>query len=540
MCGIYAVLGNNAISVTDTGFHALAARGPDSHVLKKYGSVIMGFHRLRVNDLSDSGDQPMSHSDGLHLICNGEIYNHKEIQTQNQLVVSSQSDCAVILPLYARMHEHSSSDLHAFINTLDGEFAFVVYDEVKSVLIAVRDPYGVRPLFYGRTSDGGWAWASELKGIHDICTDVTPFKPGHVMTVDTRTLKLVSYETYDADLYPSYDPDVVNQYDEEKACTTIRQLVTDAVKKRVLVSDRPVCSLLSGGLDSSLVAALAASVCPPGKLHTFSIGMPGSTDLKYAAQVAQHIGSTHTTITLSEDDFLDAIPETIRIIESYDTTSVRASVGNYLVSAYIARHSDNKVVLNGDYSDEVCGGYKYMGLAPDYTTFAAECERLVRDIYLFDSLRSDRTICSQGLEARTPFSDKAFVKYYLSLPAEMRIATAVRMEKYLLRKAFDCTGLLPESVLWRRKEAFSDGVSSPENSWHKILQAHIEKQVSDADFENRATRFPFNTPQLKETYYYRTLFERYYPGRESVIPYYWLPRFCGDLKDPSAREIKSD
>jgi asparagine synthase (glutamine-hydrolysing) len=251
--------------------------------------------------------------------------------------------------------------------------------------------------------------------------------------------------------------------------------------------------------------------------------------------VADHIQSKHTIVELTPQDFLDAIPETVRICESYDTTTVRASVGNYLVAKYIHEHTANKVVLNGDYSDEVTGGYLYLRNCSDPAEFAEDCKRLVKEIYLFDSLRSDRTISSQGLEPRTPFSDKAFVDYYQSLPAEWRMSHG-RLEKLLLREAFDDGKLLPRSILFRKKEAFSDAVSTPEMSWHTIVKRHVDDIVTDAQFERRADEFPFNTPQLKETMYYRRLFRSHYVS-DHVIPHYWLPRFSGNLVDPSAREL---
>lgn len=523
------------------GFDAIAARGPDSSRMSTVGGVTLGFHRLRINGMTEAGDQPFENGAGSRIVCNGEIFNHVALRIGREGDDDGGgSDCAVVLPLYERcVLEAGLEDGAARACTaLDAEFAFVIHDKARDVVVAARDPYGVRPLFWGKAGTGTCMWASEMKALHGMADEgnLWPFLPGFVMIVCARSGVMLSYKSY-VEKEPA--PAAHLEYDEKASLTEIRRLVTEAVEKRVEVSERGVCALLSGGLDSSLVAALAARcLARSGRvLHTYSVGMPGSTDLAYAKVVAAHIGSVHTSIMLSEEDFLEAIPETVRVIESYDTTSVRASVGNYLVAQFIRRNSDHVVVLNGDYSDEVCGGYKYMAMAPGLDEFAAECKRLVDDIYLFDSLRSDRTICSQGLEARTPFADKAFVAYYMGLPPAARMAKGERMEKWLLRAAFDGDGLLPESVLWRKKEAFSDGVSAPENSWHKILAAHIESVVSDADFAAKAERFPFNTPQLKETYYYRSLFEGFYPGRAGVIPYYWLPRFCGEMKDPSAREI---
>ena len=376
--------------------------------------------------------------------------------------------------------------------------------------------------------------ASELKGIDDLVYCAEPFLPGNFLIINANGI--VSEEPL---IYVPYHEQPVQMKipscTYELAKVHVKELLTEAVAKRVRNSDRGVCALLSGGLDSSLVAALASRYYEPGTFETYSIGMSGSPDLAYSQVVADHIKSKHTIIELTPTDFLEAIEETVRICESYDTTTVRASVGNYLVSKYIRMNSDNKVVLNGDYSDEVAGGYLYLRNCNDESEFDADCRRLVKEIYMFDSLRSDRTISSQGLEARTPFSDKAFVDYYQSLPAIWRMSNK-RMEKSLLREAFDDGALLPHNILWRRKEAFSDAVSTPEMSWHNIVKEHVDALVTDIDFKNREYEFPVNTPQLKETMYYRRIFLKHYK-HIGVISHYWLPRFSGDLVDPSARTL---
>jgi asparagine synthase (glutamine-hydrolysing) len=294
---------------------------------------------------------------------------------------------------------------------------------------------------------------------------------------------------------------------EEDILKMIRATFKEAVRKR-LMSDKEICCLLSGGLDSSLVAGLVSQHFEPYTLKTYSIGLKGSTDLEYAQKVAEHIKSTHTNIELSEQAFLDAIDIVIKTIESYDTTTVRASVGNYLVAKYIKDNSDCKVVFNGDYSDEVCGGYKYMSLCEDESEFHNECVRLVESIQWFDSLRSDRCISSQGLEARVPFADKDFVRLYKSIPVKMRMSNG-RMEKYMLRKAFDEDNIIPQDVLWRKKEAFSDGVSSKDNSWHTILKNYIEDQLSDIEYEEIKLD-SINPPVLKETAYYKKIFRKHF------------------------------
>jgi asparagine synthase (glutamine-hydrolysing) len=303
------------------------------------------------------------------------------------------------------------------------------------------------------------------------------------------------------------------------------------------MAEREIGCLLSGGLDSSIITSLVFRYNNGQKLNTFSIGMPGSVDLEYAQIVADFLGTQHHQIKISEKDFLDAIETVIYNIESYDTTTVRASVGNYLVSKFIAENSNCKVIFNGDGADEVCCGYVYLKNAPNPEALQKESEKLVKEIHYFDVLRSDRSISSNGLEARTPFLDKAFVKYYLSIPAELKIFDGIkRLEKYLLRKAFDNQGLLPDEALWRRKCAFSDGVSSQNKSWHHIIQAFIDQTISDDEFIRERKIYKHCMPELKESYYYRKIFEQFFGKNEQLIPHLWMPKWV-KTQDPSAREL---
>jgi asparagine synthase (glutamine-hydrolysing) len=321
---------------------------------------------------------------------------------------------------------------------------------------------------------------------------------------------------------------------------TIYAGLAAAVKKRVVgTSDRKIACLLSGGLDSSLIAAFVHKYYE-GELETYSIGMPGSEDIKYAEIVASYLGTKHTSIIVSEADFFDAIPEVIRTIESYDTTSVRASVGNYLLGKYIAANSEAKVIFNGDGSDELAGGYLYFKAAPSDTAFDLECKRLLANIYAFDVLRSDKSISSHGLEPRTPFLDRGFVDYYLSLPAAWRNTNKTGMEKQLLRQAVATCDplLLPVSVLWRKKEAFSDGVSSLQKSWYQIIEEKIADLVESGgvclpvipDYNN------INLPTTLEQEYYRFLYEIFYPNTAYIVPYFWMPKFV-KATDASARTL---
>ena len=341
---------------------------------------------------------------------------------------------------------------------------------------------------------------------------------------------------------------------EDDILKQIRRKLVYAVEKR-LMSEREIGCLLSGGLDSSLIAALVCKMSLGYRLindewvmkeapfsypiRTFSVGMSGSPDLHFAEKVASFIGSEHNNIMLGEEDFIGAIPEVIYNIESYDTTTVRASVGNYLVSKFIKDNSNCKVIFNGDGSDEVCCGYVYNINAPTDIDLHEEGKRLVREIYLFDVLRSDRSISSNGLEPRTPFLDKSFVNYYMSIdPSLKRFDKTSRMEKFLLRKAFEKDDLLPEDVLWRHKCAFSDGVSSSDSSWHKTLKNHIDTLVSDEEFSNEKDKLDPCKPILKESYYYRKIYNESYAHCQNLIPHFWMPRWT-DVIDPSARELAS-
>ena len=312
-----------------------------------------------------------------------------------------------------------------------------------------------------------------------------------------------------------------------------------AVKKRIDNTDRPIACLLSGGLDSSLITALVQKNLPKNvKLHTWSIGFEGSEDLHYAQLVADFLGTIHHSIVVKEQDFLDAIPEVIETIESYDTTSVRASVGNWMISKYIKENSDAKVVFNGDGSDELSGGYMYFNCAPSQVHFDSECRRLLSDIHYFDVLRSDRSISSHGLEARTPFLDVTFVQNYLSIPADIRYSSHKSgCEKYLIRNAFDKYNLLPKEVLWRTKEAFSDGVSSNKKAWYEVIQDHLENIHYKPKHSDEVYNAMHNPPKTLEQKYYRDIFEEKYSNHSKVIPYFWMPKFV-DATDASARTLK--
>jgi asparagine synthase (glutamine-hydrolysing) len=363
---------------------------------------------------------------------------------------------------------------------------------------------------------------------------VEAFPPGHYACYDLKTLNRIGFEAYHT--VPWLKDPILEHLEE--ATAALRYALEQAVEKR-LMTERPVAALLSGGLDSSLIAALVQrhllqNGLPP--LKTFSIGFEGSEDLRYAKLVAEYIRSDHTEIVMTPDEFWAVVPDVIRDIESFDITTVRASVGNWLVSREIARRTDCKVVFNGDGSDEVLGGYKYFYRAPSNEAFEAETGRLLQDIHHFDVLRSDRCISSHGLEARTPFLDKQFVAVARAISTRLRRPDQNHIEKSVLRIAMGAEDLLPYEVLWRKKEAFSDGVSGPK-SWYEICQEKALEEVGE-DWESKAAIFTHLTPKTAEAYYYRSLFSRYYKKAErAAVPYYWMPRWIPGATDPSARTI---
>lgn len=531
MCGIFAYLGEpQKKSFFLTDFNNLSGRGPDSQKLDIIKSndkelIMLGFHRLAINDLSQLGEQPMK-QDKNYLICNGEIFNYQQLRATNNFSYQSESDCEIILHMYKKY------GIEKTVSSLDAEFSFVLYDEEQDITYVARDPFGVRPLFLGTDIKGNIYFSSEIKGISKLCTRIERFSPGCIWNSKDK-----SYSRYYEYNYPIEN--YLIEYTEEQICDNIRHLLTQAVEKR-LMSERPIGCLLSGGLDSSLISSIVArkfKEMNKGQLNTFSIGMPGSTDLKYAQMVANHIGSNHHHIELSSEDFLKAIPEVIYATESYDTTTIRASVGNYLVGKYIKENTDITVVYNGDGSDEQ-SGYFYLRNAPNEKVFQEECISLLKNIHMFDCLRSDRSVSSRwSLESRTPFLDVDFVNYYMSIEPRLKMYNETRIEKYLLRKAFEKDNYLPKEVLWRPKEAFSDGCSSNENSWHKIIQEYVDVFITDKQLKESQSMYSHNPPKLKESLFYRQIFETNFENHSNVIDFFWLPKWCGDQIDPSAREL---
>ena len=531
MCGIFLLLNNEnydelfIIEQFNKGGH----RGPENSTLDYLNNLktnYIGFHRLAINGLNDDSNQPITIGD-ITIICNGEIYNYKDLYKQfDDVTPTTDSDCEVIIYCYKKY------GIEYTLQLLDGVFAFALIDKDK--IYIARDPFGVRPMYYfnNRTT---WGFASELKQVDKFIvnndTIIEQFPPSCFFSfnkkIDTWCFK--EKKRYITPFIQS-----VENYDYDEILNYIHYYLTNAVVKRIHTSDRPIACLLSGGLDSSLITSIVSKNYSK-KLKTFSIGLKGSEDLKYAKMVAEFLETDHTELVVSEKDFLDAIPEVIEKIESYDTTTVRASVGNYLLGKYISENSDCKVIFNGDGSDELCGGYLYMHNCPDKYEFDKECKRLLTDICYFDVLRSDRSISTNGLEPRTPFLDRTWVQYYLSIDPDIRFhPNHNQCEKYLLRKAFDNSCYLPKEVLWRTKEAFSDGVSSVNNSWYTIIENSLQGKYNVKNTENLTI---INKPTTNEQMYYRMIFNKHYSNSQHTIPYFWMPKYT-NASDSSARTLE--
>ena len=523
MCGIIACIGSKIDMQKQVD--KLRSRGPEGIRIFENMGYQLGFTRLAINGLSNQGMQPM-HNPDFDWICNGEIYNFRELARQYDINLTTGSDCEILGYLLNRV------DYKTLFNLIDGVFATVIIDNNANTAIIARDPYGVRPLFYCQ-SFSKIIVASEVKAFPKNIGKIKAFPPGCYMTVNLQTL-YCEIERY------HHIPDDKHLSVNFQYLTDLRNALTNAVSKR-LMTERPMACLLSGGLDSSLIAALVQKELKfrgLSSLKTFSIGFENSEDLRYAKKVADYIGSDHTEIIMTPDDFFSAIPQVIHDIESYDITTVRASVGNWLVAREIARKTDCKVIFNGDGSDEVFGGYLYFYKSPNEYEFERETERLLRDIHYFDVLRSDRCISSHGLEPRTPFLDKEFVRVAKSINTIFRRPTSKQCEKYVIRNAFAGQNLLPDEVLWRTKEAFSDGVSNANGKcWYQECQERASKIVP-LYWRDDAKKFKYLTPQTAESYYYRKLFAEFYGDLEDTnVPYFWMPKWSPETSDPSAKTL---
>jgi asparagine synthase (glutamine-hydrolysing) len=573
MCGIWAYLKGKQeetsydLSAQYADFSQLTHRGPDHSHFEHIASagLTLGFHRLAIVNTSMSGNQPFKKEESTRtviLLCNGEIYNYKEV-AEELCLPSATNDCYTLLELYLRSTHpvfHSAHQDFATVvrHRVKGEFAFVLFelDHLKRVtnVIAGRDSIGVRPL-YVSSSASSLLFTSEIKGALQYQEALQEFPPGEVWEyhVTLAGISLPQRTCLTKALY--HDPSPVSPVTDSLAETLlirVRDATVNSVKRR-LAADRPLAFLLSGGVDSSLVAAVSAKLL--GKpIRTFCCtlseqGQPVGRDVEYAREVAAWLQSDHTEVLFTKEEALAAIPDVIRTIESWDTTTVRASVGQYLVCRWIGQNTDCKVVLVGEGPDEVCSSYLFNWYAPSPEALDQCAKEYVKKIHLYDGRRADRCIARWGLEARVPFLDPEFIQAYWSIPARERMPVAKGLEKWWLREAFKGLGVLPERVRLRMKDAFSDSISG-QVSWTQIIQEWVQDKVTDEELQEAATHFSspavslLPVPQTKEAYYYRKVFcEVFGERRQSILPAYWQPRWNKDGQevtqyvDPSARTL---
>ena len=557
MCGIWGYLKYAADSESGSADNAveqkcaanLKHRGPDeSNVYNLVaGNIVinMTFHRLAIVDVQN-GHQPFVFQDGnrrVMLVANGEIYNYKRLISKYNL--STASDCEVILQIYLLIGIDNT------VRELDGEFAFVLIDipDVSTIsegdirVFMIRDRFGIRPLFVGRDESQKTVYfSSELKGIPNSVGNGTN-QPNSIRAAHVEPRKITMFSATENifrltcvhEYYNLEQTEVKYDVENEFLYKQIRDSLVESVKDR-MYSERPLGCLLSGGLDSSLIAGIASRILrgKNEKLNTFSIGMTEhSPDVIYARMVAKHIGSNHTEVIIAENEWIDALPKIIYQIETYDTTTIRASTGQYLLAKWISENTNIKVLLNGDGSDELTSGYLYFFNSPGAQEAHLENIRLLKNIHYYDVLRVDRGISAHGLEARVPFLSHHFVDTYLSISAELRNPIKnKRIEKYLLRKSFESEDIIPGEVLWRKKEAFSDGVSVKEKSWYQIIEDSIsEDEIGTYEFSGCIV------PQTKESRHFRRIFDSCYPERDNILETneYWLPRWSDVVINPSAR-----
>ena len=501
-------------------FDRTKSRGPDDTRIESVGAGLLCFHRLSIMGLDERGMQPFSRGKN-KLVCNGELYGwrawRRELEAKGYSFAGD-SDCELLLPLY----EEYGLDM---FDRLDAEFALILFDGESERLIAARDPIGIRPLYYGYFSDGSIAFASEAQNLEGLCARILPFPPGHYYDGErfVRYVDLTTVTTYSTD-------------DLETVCRTIREKLIAGVEKR-LDADAPLGFLLSGGLDSSLVCAISAKLLGR-KIRTFAIGMDlDPIDLKYAQIAADYIGAEHTAFHMTREDVLAALEEVIRLLGTWDITTIRASLGMYLCCKAIHETTDVRVLMTGEISDELFG-YKYTDFAPSAEAFQQESKKRIDELHMYDVLRADRCISVNSLEARVPFGDLDFVRYVMRIDPELKL-NRYGMGKYLLRHAFEGDHILPDEILWRQKAAFSDAVG---HSMVDDLKAYAETVYTDEAFRAGCRKYAYCPPFTKESLLYRDIFEKYYPGQAEMIAGFWMPNPEWEgckVDDPSARALSN-
>ena len=521
MCAILTYEGDD---ISEQEFQTLlqrtSLRGPDMSRYKKVEKGYIGFNRLSIMGLNEEGMQPFYLNNNA-VICNGELYGFRALR---EYLVSlgysfrSDSDCEILLPLYEKLGTK-------MFDILDAEFACVIYDGEKKKFIAARDPIGIRPLYYGYDKKGNIIFASEPKNMVGVADKIMPFPPGHYY----EDGKFICYR--DMTKVKEVKFDEVNVIAEK-----IHDKLLKGIEKR-LSADAPIGFLLSGGLDSSLVCGAAAKMLGK-KIRTFAIGMDiDAIDLKYAREVADYIGSEHTEVIISKKDVIEAVEPVIEALGTYDITTIRASIGMYLLCKWIHENTDIKVILTGEISDELFG-YKYTDFAPSADEFQKEAQKRIHEIHMYDVLRADRCISVNSLEARVPFGDLDFVEYVMSIDPQKKMNT-YGIGKYLLRHAFEKDELIPRTILMREKAAFSDAVG---HSLRDDLIECADSLYTYADYETKKKKYTHATPFTKESLWYREIFEKYYPGQSDMVVDFWMPNKNWEgcnVNDPSARVLSN-
>ncbi len=502
------------------GFSRTKSRGPDDSRIVDTGKGLLAFHRLEIMGLHPEGMQPFE-LDGSYVVCNGELYGfekQREMLKKAGYTFQSDSDCEIILPLF---FEYGTD----MFPKLDAEFAMILFDGKTGEFLAARDPIGIRPLYYGYDRNGVIIFASEPKNLVGLTDKILPFPPGYYY----KGGEFIRYCDIAAADEPSAD-------DLETVCRNIHDKLIDGVRKR-LVADAKVGFLLSGGLDSSLVCAIAAKECSH-PIETFAIGMTeDAIDLKYAKQTADFIGSHHTEVYMTPYEVIETLEQVVELLGTYDITTIRASMGMYLCCKAIHERTDIRVLLTGEISDELFG-YKYTDFAPSAEAFQEEAEKRIRELHMYDVLRADRCISVNSLEARVPFGDLDFVHYVMNIDPELKL-NRYNKGKYLLRHAFEGDGYLPDEILWREKAAFSDAVG---HSMVNYLKEYAESKYTDEEFEERRQKYEYAQPFTKESLLYREIFEKYYPGQAEMIVDFWMPNRNWEgcnVNDPSARVLSN-
>ena len=548
MCSIFCILDikTDAAALRPKALEysrLLRHRGPDWSGIYNNDNAILVHERLAIVD-TENGAQPLYNRNRNHVLAvNGEIYNHKQLAEQHtgDYEFLTRSDCEVILPLYEKYGSE-------FVDHLQGMFAFVLYNETDNSYLVARDHIGIIPLYTGYDEDGNFYVSSEMKALMPICKTVSEFPPGHIL--DSKDGDLKKYYQRDWHEFGAVA-------DNSSSKEDLRHALEESVKSH-LMTDVPYGVLLSGGLDSSLVSAITQKFAARRveendlseawwpKVHSFAVGLKGSPDLEAAQKVADSIGTVHHTIHFTEQEGIDALKEVIYHLETYDVTTIRASTPMYLMARKI-KAMGIKMVLSGEGADEIFGGYLYFHKAPNAQEFHEETNRKLSKLHMFDCLRANKAMSAWGIEARVPFLDKHFMDVAMRLNPADKMCGNGKIEKGILRSSFE--GYLPEEILWRQKEQFSDGVGY---SWIDSLKEFVEAQVSDQQMESAAFKFPVNTPDTKEAYFYRSIFEEHFPvpsaadcvpGGKSVAcstaeALAWDESFS-QMADPSGRAVQS-